>query len=216
MDLGIQGKVALIGASGRGLGRATAERLAQEGVRIAICDKEESVLDEARAAVSAAGGGSDVFAYPVDLTRSDDIEQLVANVRRDLGPISILITNSGGPPPGGFDSATDEKWEFAYQLTFLSAVRLIRAALPDMKEQEWGRIINFTSRAIKEPIANLMISNAVRLAVVGMAKTLAAEVAEYGITVNNIGPWPDNHRPGYRISGSTSRKEGPYRGRGAS
>ena len=190
MDLGIQGKVALVGASGRGLGRATAEHLAKEGVRVAICDKDESVLDEARTAVSTAGDGADVFAYRVDLTKADDIDRLVAAVNRDLGPISVLVTNSGGPPPGTFSDATDEKWELAYQLTFLSAVRLIRATLPDMKEQKWGRIINFTSRAIKEPIPNLMISNAVRLAVVGMAKTLAAEVAEYGITVNNIGPGP--------------------------
>ena len=116
MDLGIQGKVALVGASGRGLGRATAERLAQEGVRVAICDKDESVLDKARAAVSAAGGGSEVFAYPVDLTTADSIEHLVKNVRRDLGPISILVTNSGGPPPGTFSDATDEKWEFAFDL----------------------------------------------------------------------------------------------------
>ena len=208
MDLGIQGKVALIGASGRGLGRATAERFAQEGVRVAICDKEESVLDEARAAVSAAGGGSDVYAYPVDLTKPDNIEQLVANVQRDLGPISILVTNSGGPPPGGFASATDEKWEFAYQLTFLSAVRLIRTTLPDMQAQKWGRIINFTSRAIKEPIPNLMISNAVRLAVVGMAKTLAAEVAEFGITVNNIGPGPTTTDRAIELAAARAEKKG--------
>lgn len=190
MDLGIQGRIALVAASGRGLGRATAERLAMEGVRVAICDKDSDVLEEARAAVSAAGDGSEAYAYPVDLTAASDIERLVADVKRDLGPVSILITNSGGPPPGDFGDATDDKWEFAYQLTFLSAVRLIRATLPDMKAQRWGRIINFASRAIKEPIPGLMISNAVRLAVAGMAKTLAGEVAEYGITVNNIGPGP--------------------------
>ncbi len=208
MDLGIQGKVALVGASGRGLGRATAERLAKEGVRVAICDKDESILDEARAAVSTAGGGSEVFAYPIDLTVADEIERLVADVRRDLGPISILVTNSGGPPPGTFADATDEKWEYAYQLTFLSAVRLIRAALPDMKAQKWGRIINFTSRAIKEPIPNLMISNAVRLAVAGMAKTLATEVAEYGITVNNIGPGPTTTDRAIELAARRAEKKG--------
>jgi len=190
MDLGIKGRVALVAASGRGLGRATAEHLAMEGVRVAICDRDISVLAEARAAVEQAGPGSEVRAYAVDLTQAADISRLVADVQRDLGPISILVTNSGGPPAGRFDDATDEKWEAAYQLTFLSAVRLIRAVLPDMKTQRWGRIINFTSRAIKEPIEGLMISNAVRLAVAGMAKTLAAEVAEFGITVNNLGPGP--------------------------
>lgn len=208
MDLGIQGRVALVGASGRGLGRATAEHLAKEGVRVAICDKDESILDEARTAVATAANGGEGFAYSVDLTKVDEIERLVADVKRDLGPISILVTNSGGPPPGTFSDATDEKWEFAYQLTFLSAVRLIRAALPDMKAQEWGRIINFTSRAIKEPIPNLMISNAVRLAVVGMAKTLAAEVAQYGITVNNIGPGPTSTDRAIELAGSRAEKKG--------
>jgi 3-oxoacyl-[acyl-carrier protein] reductase len=208
MDLGLQGKVALVGASGRGLGLATAERFAEEGMRVAICDKDEAVLDEARAAVSAAGGGSEVYAYPVDLTLVADIERLVSGVRRDLGPISILVTNSGGPPPGTFSDATDEKWEFAYQLTFLSAVRLIRAVLPDMKAQNWGRIINFTSRAIKEPIPNLMISNAVRLAVAGMAKTLAVEVAEFGVTVNNIGPGPTTTDRAIELASRRAEKKG--------
>lgn len=189
MDLGIRGRVALVGASGRGLGRATAERLAMEGCRVALCDKDGDVLDEAVASVKAAGGeGTDVVAYETDLTDAASIEALVASTRNDLGPVSILITNSGGPPPGPFEAATDEKWNFAFQLTFLSATRLIRAVLPDMKEQRWGRIINFTSRGLKEPIANLIISNAVRLAVGGMAKTLAAEVASFGITVNNLCP----------------------------
>ena len=188
MDLGIQGRVALVGASGRGLGLATAERLAMEGVRVAICDKDKSVLSQAKAAVSAAGGGSEVTAYEVDLTMAGEIERLVNDVHRDFGPISILVTNSGGPPAGTFGDANDEQWEYAYQLTFLSAVRLIRGTLPDMQAQRWGRIINFTSRALKEPISGLMISNAVRLAVGGMAKTLASEVAEHGITVNNICP----------------------------
>lgn len=188
MDLGIQGRVALVGASGRGLGRATAERLAMEGVHVAICDKDADILDEARESVMAAGGHRQVAAFPVDLTRAEDITSLVSHVQRELGPISILITNSGGPPPGDFSEASDEKWEFAYRLTFLSAVRLIRACLPDMKAQNWGRIVNFTSRSIREPISGLIISNAVRLAVAGMAKTLASEVAAHGITVNNIGP----------------------------
>ncbi|MFV1964932.1 MAG: SDR family oxidoreductase [Pirellulaceae bacterium] len=207
MDLGIHGRVALVAASGRGLGRATAERLAMEGAQVAICDKDASVLDEAREAVSAAGS-SKVLAYPVDLTVAEEIEQLVSSVRSDLGPVAILITNSGGPPPGTFDEATDEKWEFAYQLTFLSAVRLIRAVLPDMKEQHWGRIINFTSRALKEPIPGLMISNGVRLAVVGMAKTLAGEVAQYGVTVNNIGPGPTTTERALKLAARRAESKG--------
>ena len=208
MDLGLQGRIALVAASGRGLGRATAERLAMEGAHVAICDKDASVLEAARAAVSQAGGGGQVSAYAVDLTQPGDIQRLVEEVRRDLGPIAILVTNSGGPPPGRFDDATDEKWEAAYRLTFLSAVRLIRASLPDMKAQRWGRVINFTSRAIKEPIDGLMISNAVRLAVVGMAKTLAAEVAEYGITVNNLGPGPTTTDRAIELAAQRARSKG--------
>src|SRR6266542_311643 len=190
MDLGIRGRIALVGASGRGLGLATAQRLAMEGCDVAICDKDETVLEQARAFVQGAAPTVRVSAEQVDLTRADDIDALVGKVKADLGAVDILITNSGGPPPGMFDDADDEKWEFAHRLTFLSAVRLIRAVLPDMKRRRWGRIINFTSRALKEPIANLIISNAVRLAVGGMAKTLAAEVAPYGITVNNLLPGP--------------------------
>lgn len=208
MDLGIEGRVALIGASGRGLGLATAERLAMEGVNIAICDKDESVLEEAKEAVLAAGRGGQVYAYPVDLTLEDDIDRLVDEVHRDLGAISILITNSGGPPPGSFDDATDEKWEAAYNLTFLSAVRLIRAVLPDMKTQRWGRIINFTSRALKEPIPGLLISNAVRLAVAGMAKTLAGEVAQHGITVNNICPGPTTTERALQLATNRAQNKG--------
>ena len=208
MNLGIEGRVALIGASGRGLGRATAERLAMEGARVAICDKDADILEQARSAVIAAGAGQDVVAYAVDLSKAQDISQVVADVRHDLGPISILVTNAGGPPAGSFDEATDEKWENAYQLTFLSAVRLIRAVLPDMKTQGWGRIINFTSRALKEPIPGLMISNAVRLAVAGMAKTLAGEVAEYGITVNNIGPGPTTTERAIQLSSRRAAERG--------
>ena len=208
MDLGIRGRVALVGASGRGLGLATAERLAMEGVRVAICDKDKSVLREAEAAVSAAGGDSEVAADEVDLTIASEIERLAEDVHRDLGPISILITNSGGPPAGTFADASDDQWEFAYQLTFYSAVRLIRATLPGMQAQRWGRIINFTSRALKEPIPGLIISNAVRLAVAGLAKTLASEVAEYGITVNNICPGPTRTDRALELAALRADKKG--------
>ena len=190
MDLGISGKVALVGASGHGLGLATAERFAMEGCHVALCDVDEASLEPAQARVLASADGARIGGWQVDLTKADEITALLAHVGRDLGPVDILVTNSGGPPPGQFDDATDEHWIAAYELTFLSAVRLIRGVLPGMREREWGRIVNFTSRTLREPIANLMVSNAVRLAVAGMAKTLAAEVAPHGITVNNLGPGP--------------------------
>jgi 3-oxoacyl-[acyl-carrier protein] reductase len=180
-----------------------------EGCHVAICDKDEAVLEAAQQSVQAAGGSNvETRAYQVDLTQLEAIEQLVASVKRDLGTISIMVTNSGGPPPGPFDAADDEKWLFAYQLTFLSAVRLTRAVLPDMKAQNWGRVINFTSRSLKEPIPNLIISNSVRLAVGGMAKTLAGEVAQYGITVNNVCPGPTSTDRAIELAAARAEKKG--------
>ena len=206
MDLGIEGKRALVCASAGGLGLATARRLAMEGCIVALCDKDESKLNDALASVKEAGAAQ-AQAYPVDLTESEAIEGLVRAVKMDLGPIDILVTNSGGPPPGTFDDATDEKWLYTYQLTFLSAVRLIRLVLPDMKTAGWGRIVNFTSRALREPIPNLMLSNAVRLAVGGMAKTLAAEVASHGITVNNICPGPTSTDRALELAAARAEKK---------
>lgn len=209
MDLNIRGRVALVGASGGGLGLATAACLAREGCHIAICDLNEKILESAKKHVQAAGGSEvKVSVYTVNLMNADDINRLISSVKNDLGPISILVTNSGGPPPGQFDAADDNKWIRAYELTFLSAVRLIRAVLPDMKSQRWGRIINFTSRSIKEPIPNLIISNSVRLAVVGMAKTLSREVAEYGITVNNVGPGPTTTARAIELAAARAEKKG--------
>jgi 3-oxoacyl-[acyl-carrier protein] reductase len=208
MDLGIRGRVALVGASGRGLGLATAHRLAMEGCHVAICDKDESVLEPARQQVQGADASVKVVALPVDLTQAASIDELVGKVKASLGPVDILVTNSGGPPPGGFDEADDARWEFAYKLTFLSAVRMIRAVLPDMKARGWGRIINFTSRALKEPIPNLMISNAVRLAVGGMAKTLASEVAHLGITVNNLLPGPTTTDRQLELISARAKRQG--------
>jgi len=123
VDLGIAGRVALIGASGRGLGLATAKRLSMEGVHVAICDKDEEVLDLARESVLSMAVGGKVTAYHVDLTCANDIQRLVENVHKDLGLVSILVTNSGGPPPGSFDDADDEKWELGYGDELLTSLQ---------------------------------------------------------------------------------------------
>lgn len=208
MDLGIGGRVALVGASANGIGLATAKRLAREGCRVAICDIDEGALERARSEVMDDSAESLVGSWPVDLTSANSIDDLVAKVTESLGPVDILITNAGGPPPGSFEDATDDKWQRAFDLTFLSAVRLIRAVLPGMKERGWGRIVNFTSRSLREPIPNLIISNAVRLAVAGMAKTLAAEVAEAGITVNNLGPGPTSTDRAIELAQARADRQG--------
>jgi len=208
VDFGIQGRVALVGASARGLGLATANRLAAEGCSVAICDMDDDALLEARQELQGDHPSTEIDSFRVDLTQAADIEGLVGRVKDRLGPVDILVTNAGGPPPGSFEDATDASWELAYSLTFLSAVRMIRAVLPDMKERGWGRIINFTSRALKEPIPNLIISNAVRLAVGGMAKTLAAEVAPFGITVNNLLPGPTATDRQLQLIAARAEREG--------
>ena len=208
MDLGINGKVALVGASASGLGLATAKRLAMEGCHVAICSKDASRLEAALEQVQDAGPESRVVAYAVDLTRAEEIERLVKQVTAEIGKINILVTNSGGPPPGTFADASDEKWHLGFELTFLSAVRLIRQVLPGMRAAKWGRIINFASRALREPIDNLMISNGMRLAVAGMAKTLATEVAADGITVNNIGPGTTSTDRAIELATARAKRKG--------
>ena len=208
MDLGIKGKIALVCAAAGGLGLATAKQLAMEGCHVAICDKDESRLEAASESIRAVAAGGRVFACGTDLTQEAEIRSLLAAVEKEMGSIDILVTNSGGPPPGGFEAASDEKWLRAYDLTFLSAVRLIRGVLPGMKVKKWGRIINFASRTLKEPIGNLMISNAVRLAVGGMAKTLATEVAADGITVNNVCPGPTSTDRAIELAGARAAKKG--------
>jgi NAD(P)-dependent dehydrogenase (short-subunit alcohol dehydrogenase family) len=189
MDLGIRGRVALVGASGRGLGLATAHRLAMEGVNVAICDKDEGVLEPARAHVQGADHTVRVAAFPVDLTDAAAIEALVQRVKATLGPVDILITNSGGPPPGVFEDADDARWELAYRLTFLSAVRMIRAVLPDMKQRRWGRIINTVSEVALDPrFPGGGAYAAAKAALWAFTLSAAREAEPHGVTVNAISP----------------------------
>lgn len=208
MDLRINDKVALIGASAGGLGLACAHHLAVEGCRVALCDKDQEKLAASANALKGQYGVDRVCAFPADLSNVDDIERLMDNIQSQFGAIDILVTNSGGPPPGMFDAASDEKWLFAYNLTFMSAVRMIRNVLPNMKEKGWGRVINLCSRTLREPIGNLMISNAVRLAVAGMAKTLSTEIASTGVTVNNVGPGPTSTDRAIELAEARAKNKG--------
>lgn len=188
MDLGLKDKIALVAASSQGLGKATALTLAHEGARVVISGRQEPALAAAKAEIEAAVPGAVVRANVADVTRPEDIERLVADTVAAYGTIHILVTNAGGPPPGTFDAVSDEDWQRAYQLTVMSAVRLSRAVLPHMRRQKWGRIINIASSSVKQPIRDLLLSNSLRLSVVGMAKALAGECAADNITVNTVGP----------------------------
>ncbi len=187
MDLGIKGKVALVAAASRGLGRAVAEELAAEGALLIICARNQERLKETANHIEQTEGIS-VIAVKADLSIAEDVSRVVNSGLEKFGQIDILVTNAGGPPAGQFESLSREAWDTATRLTLHSVLELTRQILPVMKERRWGRILNITSIAVKQPVENLMLSNSLRLAVTGFARTLANEVATYGITVNNIMP----------------------------
>ena len=187
MDLGLQGRVALVAASSKGLGRAVANELAAEGCDLVLCSRAASPLEDARAAI-AASTGRRVVALPTDVADAAQVEALVALAHETFGRVDILVTNGGGPPPGRFEDHGIEAWRAGSAVTLESVVNLIRGVLPGMKARGWGRILNITSIAVKQPVDGLMLSNSLRAAVTGLARTLANEVAQDGITVNNLMP----------------------------
>lgn len=187
MDLGLKERIAVVAASSRGLGKACALELAREGAQVII-----SARDGARLAATAAEirdiTGIEVLPIETDLTNAAQIQNLVNVTLQRYDHIDILVTNNGGPPAGFFDDLDDQAWLTAHQMTLMSAVRLIRAVLPIMRARQWGRIINITSVSVKQPIDNLLLSNVYRPGVIGLAKTLSAQVAADGITINNVAP----------------------------
>jgi 3-oxoacyl-[acyl-carrier protein] reductase len=187
MNLGIKNNVALVAASSTGLGRAVAEELAAEGCDLVLCARGAEALNATRDSIMETNGVR-VLAVQADLTNSSDIALVVDAGLKEFGRIDILVTNNGGPPTGQFENLSQEQWESATRLTLYSAIELARMVLPGMKERQWGRILNITSIAVKQPVDNLMLSNSLRAAVTGFARTLANEVATAGITVNNIMP----------------------------
>lgn len=189
MDLGIAGRVAIIGGSSKGLGKACAVRLAAEGAKVTICARGEEELQRTAAEIRQASG-ADVLAVPSDWSRSDDITRTVNDTLRAFGRIDILVHNTGGPPPGGFFDHPDEAWQQAFELVVLSAVRMYRAVIPHMRTQRWGRIVNITSTTVKEPWETLLFSNVFRVSVVSLAKTLSRALAKENILINTVCPGP--------------------------
>ena len=187
MDLGIRGRVALVAGSSRGLGRAVAEELAANGADLVLCSRGDAPIREAADAIARASG---VRVVPVaaDLGDPAQSQRVIDAAMTTFGRVDILVTNTGGPPPGPFESHSREAWHDALRQLLDSVLDLTRAALPGMKERRWGRIVNVTSIAVKQPVDNLILSNSVRAAVTGMARTLANEVAPFGVTVNNVLP----------------------------
>lgn len=187
MDLGLKNKVAFVAASSQGLGKAVALELAQEGASVIICGRNEKNLETAKQEIEKLTHAK-VLALSGDLSVAADREQIIKSALKTFPVIDILITNSGGPPAGKFEDFKIEDWDKAYNNLLASAVSLIHGFLPGMKKQKLGRIISITSMTVKQPINNLILSNSVRVSVVGLMKTLANELAAYNITVNNVVP----------------------------
>jgi 3-oxoacyl-[acyl-carrier protein] reductase len=185
MDLNMISRVALVCGASQGIGLAIAREFASEGANVIICSRDRQRIELAAEQIKIATGKK-VFPFVADLTRTDNIDALVTSIKRIHPGVDILINNSGGPLPGQFLNFTQDDWQAAYQLTFASANYLTKQLLPGMIEKKWGRIINLTSVTVKQPIDNLIFSNAMRLALVGWAKTLANQYGKSGITVNNI------------------------------
>jgi 3-oxoacyl-[acyl-carrier protein] reductase len=187
MNLGLYDSVALVTAASKGLGRAVALQLAQEGAHVAICARGEAHL-AATAAEIRAETGRQALPLPADVSDPAAAERLVEATVRQFGRLDVLVINAGGPPPGQFLDLAPEDWEAAAQLTLMSAVQLCYAAVPVMKARGAGSILAMTSITVKQPQPNLVLSNSLRLGVVGLAKTLADELAPFGIRVNAICP----------------------------
>jgi 3-oxoacyl-[acyl-carrier protein] reductase len=183
----MNGKVALVAAASGGLGKAVAEKLAASGAEVVICSRDKERITAAAEEIRAATGRH-VTSLVVDVNVPEDIKAAVERTVELHGRVDILVTNAGGPPSGGFDDFGDEAWAAAHNQNLMSVVRFVRAVLPTMKAQRSGSIVNIISTSVKQPLAGLILSNAYRSAVVGVAKTLADELAPYGIRVNNAAP----------------------------
>ena len=185
MELGIKGRTAIICGASKGLGKACAEALASEGVNMVLCSRNFDRIFETARSISETYG-TETVPVACDISLPESPEKLMKEATGKFGGIDILINNAGGPPPGTFDDLGEEAWAKAIDLTLMSAVRMTRAVLPWMIAKSWGRIVNLASISVKQPVSGLLLSNSLRSAVVGMAKTLSQEVADKGILINTI------------------------------
>jgi 3-oxoacyl-[acyl-carrier protein] reductase len=187
MDLGLEGKVALVMAASKGLGRAVATELAREGASVVISSRDAETLSQTAAEI-AEETGAEVEPCAADITRAEDVQALFSRATERFGGLDVLVNNAGGPPAGTFEDFGDEDWQAAFELVLLSLIRAVRAALPLMRERGGGRIVNIASSSIKQPIENLIFSNTFRAGILGLAKSLSAELAPDGILINTLGP----------------------------
>ncbi|MGM0555669.1 MAG: SDR family oxidoreductase [Myxococcota bacterium] len=193
MNLQLDGRVALVAASSRGIGYASALEMSRAGATVVLCSRDAEEVEQAARSLQEETG-NDALGIEADLTDKSAIGRLVEVTVESFGGIDVLVTNAGGPPSGSFEDLEDEAWEDAWELTFQSAARLMRGALPHLKASDHGRIIAISSVSVLTPIDNLDLSNVVRPAVDALVRSLAKQVAADGITVNNVAP-------GYTLTG---------------
>ena len=187
MEFGLKNKVAFVAASSHGLGRSVALELAMEGAKVIICGRNKENLQHTKHEIEKLSN-EEVLALAGDLSIDVEREQIIKKALQAYNSINILVTNMGGPPAGKFEELKQEDWDKTYKNLLISVIGLVNGFLPGMKKQRWGRIISITSMAVKQPVNNLILSNAVRASVVGLIKTLSNELAIHNITVNNVMP----------------------------
>jgi 3-oxoacyl-[acyl-carrier protein] reductase len=187
VDLGLNGRVAIVGASSKGLGKASALALAREGAHVALCARGDAELEAAAEEVRREGSG-EVLAVTADLSDAEGVREVIAATVARFGGVDVLVANSGGPPPGVFAELSDEDWRSAFETVTLSFVRFVREVLPHMRERGWGRIVAIQSSSVKQPVAHLDLSNGTRPGVAGLMKAIMPELAKAGITINLVLP----------------------------
>jgi 3-oxoacyl-[acyl-carrier protein] reductase len=204
MNLGLRDKVVIVSGASAGIGFETAKAFVEEGARVAICSRTTASIEAAAKLLDPNRTGN-VLPITADLRTAAGAASLVDAVVQRWSTVHVLVNNVGGPPPGNFSSVDDAAWTAAVELTLMSALRTTRLALPFMRSQRWGRIVNISSYSVKQPIAGLMLSNSIRLAVLGWAKTLANEVAADNILVNTVCPgWTRTDRVEQILSAQAS------------
>lgn len=187
METGLKNRVALVAASSQGIGRATAFAFAAEGANLALCARNNEAL-ASLAADAKQRYGVESFHAKVDVADDAAVRRFVQQTHEHFGRIDICVTNAGGPPAKPFAQTTMQEWDLAYALNLRSIVSFAHAVLPHMQQQQWGRLVTLTSVSVKQPVPNLILSNAIRAGVMGLVRSLAGQYGEFGITVNNVGP----------------------------
>ncbi|NLI80282.1 MAG: SDR family oxidoreductase [Deltaproteobacteria bacterium] len=187
MDFGLKGKVAFVAGASQGLGKAVAMEMCREGAKVVICGLDDPQLPAAVEEIRGATGG-EIIGVPADVTDGQQARDFIRKGVEHFGTVDILVNNAGGPPDRSFLEIDDDLWMFGVRLNLLSTIIMTREVVPIMKEKRWGRIINMTSISVKQPIDGLILSNTVRMGVIGMAKTLSNELAPFNVTVNNVCP----------------------------